>query len=541
MLGGSIMLWLRQAASGDCSPAAIGVREGEILETALILVFVVHGLAMMSMAAVLARFLPGGGGAGDAARIARIATHPLLFRLAWIPWQLCAVLNVVLAIALVRTAWIRRLPAIATLTLTVAAVVPDQYAQILWVSRGVTLAGEAVQSGASASYLAFEGANFKLGSGWAGVLYTLAAIGWTWCFVRTPIWSRSLGWLSAITWTAFALVSPLPLLPEAIQPRASLIATGNAVSFVLLEVWLAAVAERVLRRARPATRTGVHMPWRHPWPGLAGRACDVLANSRLARALCSPLPMLELASDISDVIYVSYLVPADRLAVFVPEGLELQRLGPENAHALFTFLSYRHGHFGPRGFGRLRRLFPSPIQTNWRVYVRDPESGRQGIHFVTNAIGSTLLALGARLLSEGMPMHVLARRSDIERAPDGSLRVTLDPGGGSAPDARLALRARAGLPELTAPWSTCFADWRGFLAYTVPQDRAMASQPWQRTISRQEIDLGIPLDSCEPLEGEVRSAAAQAFVDEATPLCFRVPRVSFLFTGEMLDPCEPAV
>jgi len=518
------------------------VPEGRALERALVFNLAIHAVAMLSMAALLAPFLPGGGadGAGDAARIARIASHAWIFRLGWLPWHLCALADVALGVALLRTAWIPRLPAIATLAFTLAAVVPDQSAQLLWITRGVALAREATRAGDLTPYLRFEGPNFDLGSGLAAVLYTLAAVGWTFCFAATPIWTRTLGWLSVVTWTAFAVVSPLPLLPPSIRPPGRLIAAGNAVTFILLEVWLCAVAERVLRRARPETRTGVHAPWRHPSPGLLGRAVDALAGSRLARALCAPLPIVSFASDITDVVYVNYLVPAGRLAPLVPTGLELQRLGPGGAHALFTFLTYRHGHFGPRLLGPLRRLFPSPAQTNWRLYVRDPRSGREGVHFVTNAIGATVLALGARLMSEWMPMHVLARGA-VERAPGGAIRVTLDPGRGSAPDATLVLRPRP-VPAgpLPPPWSACFDGWRAFLAYAVPQDRAMATQPWQGTLSRQEIDLGISLDACEPLEGDVRSAAAQAIVGDAAPLCFRVQAVAFRFIGETLDPLPPA-
>lgn len=513
--------------------------EGRALEAALIWNFIIHGAAMVAMAAILAPFLPGGGLADDAARIARIAEHPWLFRLGWIPWHLCAVIDLVFAIALLRTSWIPRLPAIATLVFTLAAIVPDQGAQIRWITRGVELAGEATRAGDPAIYLRFEGPNFEFGSGWAAVLYTLAAIGWTFCFVGTPVWTRGLGWLSAITWTTFAVVSPMPLLPASMRPPPAVIAAGNAGTFILLEVWLAAVTESVLRLSRPETHSGVHAPWRHPWPGLLGRACDALAGSRFARALCASLPVASFASDITEVIYVNYLVPAERLEPLVPEGLELQRLGPDGGHALFTFLTYRHGHFGPRILGPLRRLFPSPVHTNWRIHVRDPRTGKQGIHFVTNAIGTTAQALGARLMSEGMPMHVL-RRGEVSRAPDGAIQVTLDPGGGTAPDAEIALRPRAAPGALPAPWSACFEGWRDFLAYAVPQDRAMASQPWQGTISRQEIDLGIPLDACEPLEGEVRSAAAKAIAGDAAPLCFRVPAVSFLFTGEELDPLPRA-
>ena len=48
------------------------------------------------------------------------------------------------------------------------------------------------------------------------------------------------------------------------------------------------------------------------------------------------------------------------------------------------------------------------------------------------------------------------------------------------------------------------------LAYCVPQDRAMCVQPWRDVVTRQEINLNIPLQSCLPMKGSVVSAAARA-------------------------------
>jgi hypothetical protein len=132
---------------------------------------------------------------------------------------------------------------------------------------------------------------------------------------------------------------------------------------------------------------------------------------------------------------------------------------------------------------------------------------------------------------------VLAR-GEIRRGGDGAIAMVLDPGGGSAPDAELSLGPAPAPDPLPAPWGECFGSFRDFLAYCVPQDRAMASQPWRGTVSRQEIDLGIPLDACEPLAGDVRSRAAQAIAGDAAPLCFRVARVSFLFDREERDRSE---
>jgi hypothetical protein len=310
----------------------------------------------------------------------------------------------------------------------------------------------------------------------------------------------------------------------------ALIAAGNAIGFILLMLWFVLVTEEVLRRGRPAELHGRYAPWRYPRRAVVGWIVDAAANSRLLRAVGELLPSPVFVSDITDVIYVNYLVEAERLAPLVPRELELQRLGPAGRYALFSFLTYRHGHFGPQFFGPLRRLLSSPIQSNWRIHVRDPRTGTIGVYFVSTAITALPNALAARHLSEGVPMHV-PHAAELTRGSDGVFRLRIDPGGGSSPDVAAELRS-ASIPDWVAPWSECFEDFRDFLGYCVPQDRALSSQPWRGRITRQEIRLQIPLDACEPLEGRVVSEAARSLIGDAAPLCFRVAKVTFRYDGE---------
>ncbi len=518
-----------EGASGDLSRAA-----DVSLERALLVNFVIHGVAMLAMALVLAPMLPGGGESDPVVRVSNIAAHPWLFRAGWLPWQLCAVADLWLAIALVRVRWIPRAASLVVLVLTIAAVIPDQYAQAMWITRGVDLAQAARDAADLARYFDFEAPTFVLTAAWGAVLYTLAAIGWTVCLWRARLLSRALLVVSCVAWTVMLFVTTVLLVPPRWRIAPEAVALGNAVGFVLLEVWLALAAEAVLRRRRPLGIAGRDAPWRHPWDGALGRALDAVANSRFAASFLEPLPALAMISDITDVVYVNYLVPADSLSRLVPTGLLLQRLGPGGRYALFTFLTYKHGHFGFRMLGPLRRLMPSPVQTNWRIHVLDPRTGTRGIFFVTNAIASTLFSFGARMLTEGMPMHVLAT-GDLHRDEDGTVHLHLDPGAGSAPDAEATLRPSA-TPAMEGPWKACFPTFRDFLAYAVPQDRAMSTQPSAGTVTRQEIELGIPLDVCEPLAGEVHSRAAEAIAGDATPVCFRVPSVFFRFEVEEKDP-----
>ncbi len=513
------------------------------LEQALLFNFIIHAVAMLAMAALLIPTLPGGSGASDSERIAAIAKHPWLFRLGWLPWQLCAVADLWLAIAMVRVPWLPRVAAILVLLLTIGAVIPDQWAQGLWVTRGVTLAEAAFAGGDPGAYLALEKEIFPLTAGWGALLYTSAALGWTYCFARGGTWSRALTIASGPLWLTMFVAVLAPLLPEAQRPSPSFVSVANALGFLQLQVWLALVTEKVLERARPIEPHGRLAPWRYPARGLLARMLDVFANSRLFGVLLEPLPEVEMRSDITDVIYVNYLVPASRLLPFVPPNLELERVGPpgdaEKKYALFSFLTYRHGHFGFAFLGSLRRFMPSPIQTNWRIHVRDPRTGHRGIYFITNAITHLIPALGARMLTEGMPMHVLADASVLVDSSTGKIELTLDPGEGSAPDASITLNQNPKIKAhvLEGPWAECWRDFRDFLAYCVPQDRAMSSQPLRRRVSRQEIDLGIPLDACEPVHVErlVSRAATRIAGDDVKPLCFRVANVSFTFALELHD------
>jgi hypothetical protein len=300
-------------------------------------------------------------------------------------------------------------------------------------------------------------------------------------------------------------------------------------------VGLAVTAELLLRRRRPRTEYGRYADWVHPG-GPAAVALRALANSRAARAAGELLPVPPMVSDITDVVYVNYVVPAARLAPLVPEGLRLQRIGPDGEQAVFTFLTYRHGHLGPPVLGRLRRLLPSPVQTNWRIHVRDPRTGHAGVHFVTTAVDRAAHAVGARLFCEALPMHLL-RHAAVERAGESTVSLRLDPGAGSGPDAEAVLTFA---PEPAGgPWRSAFGTYRDMLEYIVHQDRALSVQPWHRRVTRQEIRLGLTPADCRPLTGSVRSRSARAIVGDAEPFSFHVPRVTLRFDSEEYHRLRP--
>jgi hypothetical protein len=506
------------------------------LERSLLFTILAHAIGMVSMAFFVLPGVPGGTHADPWARAEYVATHPWIWRLGWLPWQVTAVSDLLLSFALLRTAWVKKTPAIIGFVFTLAAVFPDQIAQFRWTWEGVGIAREAMVTGDGEAYSHLESSLFTLTAGWGAVGYILGALAWTGCFATAGVWTRGLGWLSVGTWGMFMASTAMVFAPEAIRSTplgGYAVSFGNAIAFVLLMVWLIGVTELVMRRSGPASTHGAWAPWRHPSRSVFARCSEQIANSRFVREVGRWLPTLGMSSDIRDVVYLHYLVDASVLQHLVTEPLHLQRIGPGLRFSMFTVLIFKHGHFGPTCFGKLRRMWPSPVQSNWRLYVTHPSTGRPGVLFLSTAITSTPHALAARVLAQGVPMHV-PEAAKVVRTRGGGVDLLLNPGLGSSPDLVASL-APAPEPALLAPWDLCFASYREMLAACVPQDRAMCWDEQHRIVTRQEIELSIPLESCIPLAGPVTSHAAQSIVGDTQPLCFLVPRVRFEFRRERVD------
>lgn len=146
------------------------------LEGALLFTIIAHAAAMVSMALLLPG-MPGGATTSVAMRANYVAHHPWLWRLGWFPWQLTALSDLLLALALVRTRWIPKLPALLALIATIAAIVPDQTGQFLWTWVGTSVAQRAVRIGDYGNYKEFESHIFRLIAGGGPTGYIAGALG----------------------------------------------------------------------------------------------------------------------------------------------------------------------------------------------------------------------------------------------------------------------------------------------------------------------------------------------------------------------------
>lgn len=276
----------------------------------------------------------------------------------------------------------------------------------------------------------------------------------------------------------------------------------------------------------------------HPRPGFVGWLLEAVANSRLLlgarRRLMSVLPFLKLQSDVRDVVYLTWLVKAESVKHLVPPGVTLWQRGGVTP---FTILTYAHGHFGPAGIGRLRSVFPSPLQSNWRLYLEPLPQARPGqrvVLFIKNIMSSTLYAIGTRVFSDALPTHLPLRFS---HARHGELQVThIAAGQGSSPDLRCTVEPSAS-KELPTAFQSVFEGWDEAVGFLCLQDAAVASVDGIDRPAFAEIDLPIDTQAVRPLAlvaDSLHCPFVNALGATQPPLCFAVDTVPFKVLSERL-------
>jgi hypothetical protein len=270
---------------------------------------------------------------------------------------------------------------------------------------------------------------------------------------------------------------------------------------------------------------------------VAALACKV-ANSAyvaaLRRAFTTRIPFLTLESEVTDVVYMTWMLDTKDLAPLAPQGT---RLWTRGGLTPFTILTYRHGNFGPSILGKLRRLFPSPLQSNWRLYLAEtpPEVPRvPTVLFLKNVMSSAVYAFGTRLFSDAVAMHLPKEFSLVH---DGNrFLVHIDSGEGSSPSLRAHLQVSTHR-ELPPLFREAFSSWEDAASFLASQDAAINVDARSGRLAFAEIDLPFDQSTIQPLvleEPTFKSAYAASLGANGSALCFLLPRVKFRALSERL-------
>ena len=518
---------------------------------------VVHVLALVTMGAILMHGI-GPADTNSLARARFIADNPWLWRLGWLPWQLCALSNVLLCLAFI--GWTRRRGGHAlawlALALCLLAVVFEQWAEWRMITEQVHVAKDVLAGQLSIAAHADLEQKLLLLTGTCANTGYIAMTGVWMLIVRVagrqklaqsdPDAANEASRLGPGGWPGWMALGLLGLFTGAgltnwqgqIPGSAAadwyqVATTFNGLAFPALVVWCVYFTGRLgqVERAQRGVTDGAPLVWPQElgWRWLAPLAAwDGVRD--LMRATFSRLPFLRMVSNVRDVVYLSWLVPVERVRHLVDERLELD---VRDGLTAVSVLTYRHGHFGLRLLGPARRLLPSPVQSNWRLYLQAPADAdsSEGIAFFMNGLDNAIYTVGARLLADGLPVHVLASAEHERRSE--RVHTALDPGTGSGPSLQTVVREDEAGRALPAAFAERFESWDAAVDYLVRQDRAerIHGAIGLRSVS----EIRIPIDPAEArpaIVESLESATLGSIIDGCDALAFVVPQVDFAALGE---------
>ena len=95
---------------------------------------------------------------------------------------------------------------------------------------------------------------------------------------------------------------------------------------------------------------------------------------------------------LNNVVYVSYMVPAERIFHLVPDKLPLAMVDGDKAFISIVLLRCRDVHLASLPFPRF-----DYYQLNVRTYVIDPHTGNQAVYFLKSGVTSFPVSIATRI------------------------------------------------------------------------------------------------------------------------------------------------
>ncbi len=481
---------------------------------------VVHLVALLSMALLVQ---PGFNVAEPAAeRAAYIVEHQWLWRLGWLPWQLSALSDLLISLTLIL--WLHTYShsralkwAVAGLAFNLAASIPEQIGEWRLVTSHIETASQAGQSAANLDTFTDEQNSLLSVIGvWGGFVYLFMTLAWHRALrLGAGIeawWSGFSGKLVAFVTVALFLLTAVTAGQVWLDWQPTLAITGLAgAGFLAVCLWAFVAADLAGRlhhsdedslaaQSIGTTDSAHHLVW--PTAGPVSAIAGVL-NSSGVRDMTRILPFAKLRSDIRNVVYLNWLIPTEQAQTVLPYPLLCDDL---DGYTAVSVLTYNHGSFGPPFLGPLRRFFPSPNQTNWRLYVQPANSraAQDSIYFFSTALDSTPHVVGSRLGSDGLPAHrvkTIEHTRCNEPSPTGgsvqTIRTVVDPGRGRGPRLRATV-TETQAKALNPVWAERFEDWDLAVSYLVEQNASVVVDQGAGVVRESVITIPVQMRHIRP-------------------------------------------
>lgn len=280
------------------------------------------------------------------------------------------------------------------------------------------------------------------------------------------------------------------------------------------------------------------MRYEHPSGKFGAPFFNWLANNRAIRKarrlILSQFPFPVLESDVKDILYLNWLVPTAAVSHLVPPGVELETYGGDT---ILTILLYRHGNFGPKTLGPFRKLLPSPLQSNWRLYISSVNGHLEeprAVLFIKNYFNTWLHAIGTRLGSDALPSnfaknfsHEMLKSTFSTKLADSSGRHELEVSANPTNQCTLP-------PD----FSNIFGTWHNAIRSIALQESAIVQPPDLDQLAQAGISLPIDIASAKPLIITQFNSGDDlvALGAHGAPFAFAVPSIRFRVLWERLVP-----
>ena len=205
---------------------------------------------------------------------------------------------------------------------------------------------------------------------------------------------------------------------------------------------------------------------------------EFIGNSNILRSVFKKImPIGKLRSDATDITYISWLVPLERVEKLVPHPLKIQKFCIDNEnqfYSVISILSFNNGHFGPSFLGPLRKFFcGSPPQVNCRLYVEPVDSTspkNDAVFYLSVNMDNPTMTLSGRLFSDGLPVHYV---NSIQHTKKNETYTTnMASGSGSGLELFLELNLEH-KKELTSKFQMIFSDYDAAAEFIYDRNRAI--------------------------------------------------------------------
>ncbi|ENV10871.1 hypothetical protein F966_00649 [Acinetobacter higginsii] len=256
-------------------------------------------------------------------------------------------------------------------------------------------------------------------------------------------------------------------------------------------------------------------------------SCSLLLQLR--RLMMRILPFMRLQSQVSNVVYLSWLVDVEQVRLRYPKEVPLWE---KDGKTIFTILTYQHQHFGFSFLGKLRQFLPSPKQSNWRFYLDDSQP--KTVIFEQVVVDQVLYVLGGRLASDVMPAQYAAIFQHQRNQQAIQTEICLDQDYSLKSEVQITTEK-----QLPVTWQTLFPSWDEAVQFLVDQDHAWAE--WVDQPARMsQGDIQMPVQFQQIQAAEILSLNAPQLLqqfgldEDAEALAFVVPELDFTVLGEQV-------